>query len=84
VSADWEAGFEEAVLEYFDQIGWNTNHGPTIGPKGARPERASYGEVLLLGRLRAAIERMNPWLDAEGVEKVIASVRRSVPLPSPS
>lgn len=77
MSADWEAGFEEAVLDYFDQIGWVTDHGPTIGLKGTRPERASYGEVLLLGRLRAAIERLNPWLDAEGVDKVLAAVRRT-------
>ena len=77
MSADWEAGFEDAVLDYFEQLDWQIGHGPALGPKGAAPERADFGEVLLVGRLREAVARLNPWLDPPGVETVVATARRA-------
>lgn len=72
-----EAGFEDAVLNYFDDIGWHTVHGPSIGPQGANSERASYADVLLEGRLSEAIRRLNPQLPSEAVDQVIATARRA-------
>ena len=43
----------------------------TIGPDGAAPERANYSDVLLIDRVRAAIERLNPALAAETRAEVL-------------
>ena len=72
-----ESDFETAVLDYFDQIGWRTAFGPALGPDGVSPERLSYADPILLPRLRAAIQRLNPDLDANAVELVIAAARRA-------
>ena len=62
-----EADVERALLEWLVGLGWSTAHGPDISPPdGKTPgsERASYREVVLAQRLRAAIARLNPHLPA--------------------
>jgi type I restriction enzyme R subunit len=71
-----ESGVEEVCLEYFDDLGWRVLHGPTIGPGESTAERVSYRDVLLEGRLRTAIERLNPQLTPDEVSAVVATVRR--------
>ncbi|MFT3802814.1 MAG: type I restriction endonuclease subunit R [Burkholderiaceae bacterium] len=54
---------EQAMLEWLVGLGWVTAHGPDISPPDAKTpgtERASYREVMLVGRLREAIARLNP------------------------
>jgi type I restriction enzyme R subunit len=77
VSGYLEADFETAVLDYFEEIGWKTAFGPSLGPDGAIPERSSYADPLLMPRLRAAVERLNPDLDANALDLVLAAVRRA-------
>jgi hypothetical protein len=36
-----------------------TADGPDIGPHGTRPERVTYGDAVLVDRLRAPIARLN-------------------------
>ena len=48
-----ESHVEVATLAWLAELGFATIPGPDIGPDGAQPERASYGDVILLGRLRA-------------------------------
>jgi len=55
-----ESTIEDAALEYLRQVGWSTEHGPSLAPDGARPERASYEQVYLYDRLREAVRRINP------------------------
>lgn len=58
-----EDAVEQAMLEWLAGLGWATAHGPDISPPDARTpglERASYREVVLGGRLRDAIARLNP------------------------
>ncbi|MGH9277868.1 MAG: type I restriction endonuclease, partial [Acidimicrobiales bacterium] len=55
-----ESVVEEACLEWFRALGYSTIAGPEIGPDGARRERAGWDEVILGGRLRAAVKRINP------------------------
>ena len=55
-----ESTVEDAALEYLRQAGWSTEHGPSLAPDGARPERASYEQVYLYDRLREAVRRINP------------------------
>jgi type I restriction enzyme R subunit len=54
---------EQAMLEWLAGLGWSTAHGPDISPPDARTpgaERASYRDVVLAGRLRETIARLNP------------------------
>jgi len=58
-----EDAVEQAMLEWLAGLGWATAHGPDISPPDARTpglERDSYREVVLVGRLREAIARLNP------------------------
>ena len=58
-----EDDVEQAMLEWLAGLGWSTAHGPDISPPDAKTpgtERSSYREVVLAGRLRMAITRLNP------------------------
>ena len=60
-----ESHVEDAALAWLSELGYAPANGPDIGPDGSKPERASYGDVLLVERLRVAITRLNPSLNAE-------------------
>ncbi len=51
---------ELALLEWLGELGWEVMHGPDLAPGEPAVERESYGDVLLRGRLRAALARLNP------------------------
>jgi type I restriction enzyme R subunit len=72
-----ESGVEEVCLDYFADLGWQVLYGPDIAPGEAWSERSSYRDVLLEGRLRAAISWLNPELSAEVTDQVVATVRRA-------
>ena len=55
-----EDQLEQEALGWLADVGYATLFGPDIAVDGASPERADYREVLLLERLRAAINRLNP------------------------
>ena len=57
-----ESTLEDAALEWIEGLGWDTAHGPDIGPDAASSERGGYGDVVLEQRLRNALERLNPAL----------------------
>ncbi|MCO5120389.1 MAG: type I restriction endonuclease subunit R [Burkholderiaceae bacterium] len=51
------------MLKWLASLGWSTTHGPDISPPDAKTpgsERTGYREVVLSGRLRDAIARLNP------------------------
>lgn len=68
---------EEACLDYFRSIGYATLPGPILGPDGTRPERSSWDEVVLAGRLRDAVARINPDLPAGALDQAITRLRRA-------
>jgi hypothetical protein len=58
-----ESTVEEAALSSFDELGYGIGHGPDFGPSepdddpragSPRHERASFSDIVLAGRLRAA------------------------------
>ncbi len=69
-----EATVEEAALEWLRELGYVYAHGPDISPGGSAPERASFTEVVLVGRLRAALERLNPRLSAAALDDAARQV----------
>ena len=71
-----EAELEELMLDELRSAGWAVRHGPEIDPESAHPERRDYREVVLTPRLRAAVVRLNPQLDADAVDDVVKTVVR--------
>ncbi len=72
-----EDAVEQAMLEWLAGLGWSTAHGPDISPPDAKTpgtERASYRDVVLVNRLRAAIERLNPHIPAGAREEALRRV----------
>jgi len=69
-----ESHIEEATMEWLSELGWAVAHGPEMAPEGKSPERASYGDVLLLDRFRKAIARINPGLPTDTIEDVVRKV----------
>lgn len=51
---------EQAALGILREMGWPYLSAEVIAPDGSAPDRASYGEVLLMGRLKEALARLNP------------------------
>jgi len=43
---------EEAALTWFGELGYTIGHGPHIAPDELAAERDSFGDVVLVGRLR--------------------------------
>jgi type I restriction enzyme R subunit len=74
MSALAESHVEEAALAWLAELGFAVASGLEIGPDGARPERAAYGDVVLVGRLQAAIARLNPVLPEEARAAVLAKL----------
>lgn len=53
-----EDAVEQATLQWLAGLGWSTAHGPDISPLDAKTpgtERASYRDVVLVGRLCDAV-----------------------------
>jgi type I restriction enzyme, R subunit len=69
-----ESDIENVTLGWLSELGWNIGHGPDLAPEGKAPERASYGDVLLLGRFRCALSRINPQLPADCIDDIVRKV----------
>jgi type I restriction enzyme R subunit len=63
----YESDVEEEMLGWFEDLGYEVVAGPELAPDGASPERKSYKQVLLVGRLRDALHRLNPDLPAAAI-----------------
>jgi type I restriction enzyme R subunit len=66
-----ESTVEEAALEVLSALGYTIVHGPLIAPGELLAERTDYSEVLLLGRLKKALARINPKIPAEAIADAI-------------
>ena len=55
-----ESVIEQAALDWLQGLGYSYAFGPDIACDGSKPERTSYEDVVLLGRLQEAIARINP------------------------
>ncbi|HET7510434.1 MAG TPA: type I restriction endonuclease subunit R [Solirubrobacterales bacterium] len=68
---------EQPTLQWLGEIGWEVEHGPELGPEGSMPERESWRDVVLVGRLRSAVAGLNPELPDDAVEHVVQQVLTS-------
>jgi len=72
-----ESHVEEAALDWLEGLGYEVLHGPEVSLDSPNPERASYGDVLLMGRFRKALRKLNPNLPAETLEEVLRKVQQT-------
>lgn len=71
-----ESIVEEAALTWFGELGYAVGHGPELAPGEPAAERDSFGEVVLVERLREALRRLNPAIPEEAREEALRKVLR--------
>ncbi len=76
MSAFTESVVEEATLEWFEALGYSVVSGPTIAPGEPGAERRSFADVVLEGRLRDALSRLNPSVSREGLDEAFRKLTR--------
>ncbi len=69
-----ESTVEAAALEWFESLGYAIGHGPHLAPGEPAAERDSFGDVVLAGRLREAIARLNPAIPADAREDALRKI----------
>jgi type I restriction enzyme R subunit len=76
MSAFTESVVEEAALEWFEALGYTITGGPSIAPGEPGQERRTYADVVLDGRLRDALARVNPTVSREGLDEAFRKLTR--------
>jgi type I restriction enzyme R subunit len=71
-----ESIIEDAALTWFGELGYAIGQGPHLAPGEPAAERESFSDVVLVGRLRAAIQRLNPAIPEEAREEALRKVLR--------
>jgi type I restriction enzyme R subunit len=69
-----EAQLEDITLTWFQDLGYTCLHGPDLAPDEPAAERESYHDVILTGRLRDALARLNPDLPADALDEALRRV----------
>jgi type I restriction enzyme R subunit len=69
-----EDQLEQEALGWLTEVGYSTLYGPDIACDGDAPERSDYRQVVLVERLRVAVERLNPAIPAAAREDAIKQV----------
>lgn len=69
-----ESQLEEATREWFEELGYQTIYGPNIEPESANAERQVFSDVILAGRLKSAIKRINSEIPAEAQEEAFKKI----------
>jgi type I restriction enzyme, R subunit len=62
---------EQELLGWFEDLGYEVVFGPDLALDGTNPERKSYKHVLLEGRLKDALHRLNPGLLAAAIADAV-------------
>ena len=76
VIAIQESVVEEAALAWLEGAGYIIVHGPDIAPGEPAAERDTYRDVILAGRLRQALARLNPSLPQMALDDAFRQLTR--------
>jgi type I restriction enzyme, R subunit len=71
-----ESTVEEAALSWFAQLAYPVAHAPHLAPGEIATERNSFADVVLAGRLRDAIRRLNAAIPDDAREEALRKVLR--------
>ncbi|QHW37533.1 type I restriction endonuclease subunit R [Staphylococcus ursi] len=69
-----ENDLEQVALEWFENLGYTVKHGREVSVTGISPERESDQDVILDGRLEAALRRLNPDLHDDVIQHAIRDI----------
>ncbi|WP_245598030.1 type I restriction endonuclease subunit R [Ottowia thiooxydans] len=69
-----EDQLEQETLAWLATVGYSVHNGLNIAHDGSNPQRGNYREVILLPRLRAAVERLNPQVPTAALEDALRQV----------
>ena len=69
-----ESTLEETALAWLRDLGYSIVFGNDIAPDEPAAERENYGEVILAGRLKDALKRINPNVPDEALEDAVNHV----------
>lgn len=72
-----ESTVEQATLDWLAELQYGMLHGPDIAPGEPAAERASFGNLVLLDRLRMALARINPQIPAAALDDALRKVVRA-------
>jgi len=70
-----EDQLEQETLGWISEVGYSILNGPDIAYDGPNPERSDYRQILLLTRLKTAIDRLNPMVPASAREDALKQVQ---------
>jgi type I restriction enzyme R subunit len=70
----YEDELEQAALEWFEELGYETIFAPDISPGGDYPERSDYSDVILEERLKDALKRINSDLPQEALDDALHQI----------
>ncbi|RMG96405.1 MAG: type I restriction endonuclease subunit R [Deltaproteobacteria bacterium] len=78
MTAFTESTVEDAALAWLEGLGYEVKHGPEIavGEPGGERTDPNYRDVVLEGRLRRALARLNPELPAEALDDAFKKLTR--------
>jgi type I restriction enzyme R subunit len=70
----YEDELEQAALEWFEELGYETAFAPDISSGGDYPERSDYSDIILEERLKDALKRINPDLPQEALDDAMHQI----------
>jgi type I restriction enzyme R subunit len=71
-----ESIIEDAALSWLESLGYSVKNGLDIAPGEPAAERKDYGQVILVGRLRQSLDRLNPTLPTESLDDAFRKLTR--------
>lgn len=79
MSSFTESIVEEAALGWLRDVGYSVAFGPDLAAGQPAAERIDpgYRDVALVGRLRDALQRLNPHLPSDAVEDALRKITRA-------
>lgn len=66
-----EDHLEQQCLAWFQELGYTHVFAPQLDSDGTSPERTDYRQVILTGRLRSALQRLNPGVPTATIEAAV-------------
>jgi type I restriction enzyme R subunit len=67
---------EQPVIGWLKEMGYDYEFGPDLAPGQILGEREDFREVILAGRLKRSIRRLNPELPEAAIEDVVRDIKR--------
>jgi len=71
-----EDQLEQLCLDWFTEIGYDYVNGYDIAPDGEQPERVDYRQVVLFDRLLSQLQKINPHIPLEVLERVSQQIAK--------